>query len=367
MHRLPIRTNVRPEHLGPRPIAATAPVFLIILSGALGVAASAEAQSGLVKVTPLGSHAGELCARDRAVMFEDPTGLRILYDPGFMVDEADPRLGDVHVILLSHAHNDHIGSRRDRGGTCAAPAVGPANASSNVATIAALKNAVVMTATEANLFLAVKMQNVRGTATAACTTSGLDDETVVPLSAPCTAPIGAGGTRSVRRSGASAAVRITGVPAAHPNNIPAQLIDSPGLPPGTTAYAGLAQGFVIRFTNGLTAYLTGDTGMFADMKQIIAAFYRPALVVINIGPGGNGPTALGHDEAVIVIQHLIRPATVMPSHVGEQATSGGRLLGNTRTEQFARQVNGFAEVVLPLSDLTLAFDGEGKCVGCPRH
>ena len=33
-----------------------------------------------VKITPLGSHAGELCDRDRATIFEDPTGVRILYD-----------------------------------------------------------------------------------------------------------------------------------------------------------------------------------------------------------------------------------------------------------------------------------------------
>ena len=30
-----------------------------------------------VKITPLGSHAGELCGRDRATIFEDPTGVRI--------------------------------------------------------------------------------------------------------------------------------------------------------------------------------------------------------------------------------------------------------------------------------------------------
>jgi len=43
-------------------------------------AATASAQN--VKITPLGSHAGELCSRDRAMIFEDPTGVRILYDAG---------------------------------------------------------------------------------------------------------------------------------------------------------------------------------------------------------------------------------------------------------------------------------------------
>jgi len=60
---------------------------------------AAGPSSGLVKVTPLGSHTGELCRNDRALLFEDPTGVRILYDPGRTVDETDGRLGDVHVML----------------------------------------------------------------------------------------------------------------------------------------------------------------------------------------------------------------------------------------------------------------------------
>ena len=61
-------------------------MFLAVLTAV----SSAWAQN--VKVTPLGSHAGELCARDRATIFEDPTGVRILYDAGQSVTGGeDPR------------------------------------------------------------------------------------------------------------------------------------------------------------------------------------------------------------------------------------------------------------------------------------
>jgi len=225
---------------------------------------------------------------------------------------------------------------------------------------------VVMTATETTTFLAVKIQGIRGSATAACSAAGFDSETTVPVGAPCTAAIGISGSRLIRRSGAADSVRITAVQAAHPNNIREALFDPPGPPAGTSPYGGLALGFVVRFTNGLTAYLTGDSGIFGDMGQVIGRFYRPNLVVMNIGPGGNGPTSIGPDDASNVIVHLVRPATVMPSHVGEQATSGGALRANTWTERFVRNVRDFTNVVLPVSDVPLTFDGEGRCTGCGR-
>jgi autotransporter passenger strand-loop-strand repeat protein len=52
-----------------------------------------------VKITPIGSHPGELCANDRAIIFEDPTGVRFLYDTAQNVtDGNDPRLGAIHLV-----------------------------------------------------------------------------------------------------------------------------------------------------------------------------------------------------------------------------------------------------------------------------
>ena len=57
------------------------------------IAVPALAQN--VEITPIGSHPGELCANDRATIFEDPTGVRILYDVAHNLTAADDsRVGD---------------------------------------------------------------------------------------------------------------------------------------------------------------------------------------------------------------------------------------------------------------------------------
>jgi L-ascorbate metabolism protein UlaG (beta-lactamase superfamily) len=317
----------------------------------------------LVKVTPLGSHAGELCRNDRALLFEDPTGVRILYDPGRTVDESDGRLGDVHVMLLSHAHNDHIGDVRPTpgSGTCAAPVTGAANPNTNFAAIAALKNAAVLAPGELSTYLSRKILNIRGSAPAACAEGGIDNIFDVPLSAPCVASLRPGGSRTARRGGGSSSgVRIAAVQAIHSNGVAATLVDSPGEPPGLSGYGGSEGGFVITFTNGLVAYLTGDTGMFGDMETIISRYYRPTLVVLNM----SDTVTLGPNEAIFMMRSLIRPRSVMPSHVNEQATEGGAVRAGTRTARFEFFANDVAEVIVPLSDVTRSFDGAGRCVGC---
>src|SRR5687767_15220840 len=86
--------------------------------------AVAPAGAQNVKVTPIGSHPGELCANDRAIVFEDPSGVRILYDVAHnLTGPDDSRLGGaIHVLLLSHVHGDHIGDLKLKAvgaGTCA--------------------------------------------------------------------------------------------------------------------------------------------------------------------------------------------------------------------------------------------------------
>src|ERR1700752_1411917 len=96
-------------------------------AGALCASLIQPAVAQTVKVTPLGGIDGEFCAQDRALVFEDPNGTRVLYDPGRTVAGAsDPRLGKIDVILVSHMHGDHLGNAHGKApnsGSCEQPDV----------------------------------------------------------------------------------------------------------------------------------------------------------------------------------------------------------------------------------------------------
>src|SRR5437899_12653231 len=157
------------------------------------VCLAAEAQT--VKVTPLGQKTGEFCVMDRALLFEDPTGVRILYDPGNTIaGGTDSRLGDVHAILITHAHGDHIGNAGMPQNPDASDALctgafatTPAIPESNAAQIATAKSSAIVAAPPLNVFLGSKVASLRGTPTLFCANIGARNQVTVPLAAPCTA------------------------------------------------------------------------------------------------------------------------------------------------------------------------------------
>ena len=72
----------------------------VLCAGCAGMT-TGPAGPGTVKITPLGSHDGEFCVLDRALVLEDPDGTRILYDAGNTVRGTnDPRLGKIDAVLL---------------------------------------------------------------------------------------------------------------------------------------------------------------------------------------------------------------------------------------------------------------------------
>lgn len=317
--------------------AASALVITLALAFAHGASAAN------VKITPLGSHDGEFCVLDRALILEDPDGTRLLYDPGRTVRGAeDPRLGKIDVVLLSHVHGDHLGDVHQpaaNAGACGKPDFSvKATPNSNTVNIVVAKKARFPVGGEMNSFFAHKVK-----------TAGGDPKQVYPLRFGAQTKVGG--------------VVIASVPAVHTNGLAPSFLEK-GLAEmlqanGLTAYLGPPGGFVVQFTNGLVAYLSGDTGITAEQDLVVRRHYKANFAVINIGD----VFTTGPVEAAYVINDLVKPNSVIASHANEAATKGGKVVAGTRTAAFIKAAK--VPVHVPLSGKTMEFDGKGNCVaGC---
>ena len=311
--------------------------------GIVAAALSLPVAAQTVKVTPLGGIDGEFCPQDRALVFEDPNGTRILYDPGRTVAGAtDPRLGKIDVILVSHMHGDHVGNAHNKApnsGSCERPDMSvSAMPSSNAVAIALAKNSKIVTGSEMPPFFAAKLK------------AGGGD--------PANAMLARfGGSVTV------GGVRIATVQALHSNGLDPDYIGGElgkaMKEAGIAGDVGLPTGYVLRFSNGLVAYLSGDTGIVADQELVVRRHYQAKLAVMNIGDGfTTGPV-----EAAYVINELVQPAAVIASHANEVGTVGGKVRSGSKTEAFMKAVK--APVHIPLSGKTMEFDAAGQCkAGC---
>jgi L-ascorbate metabolism protein UlaG (beta-lactamase superfamily) len=311
--------------------------------GVLAAALSHPALAQVVKVTPLGGIDGEFCAQDRALVFEDPNGTRILYDPGRTVAGAsDPRLGKIDIILVSHMHGDHVGNAHNKApnsGTCAAPDVSvSAVPNTSAVNIAIAKKSKIVTGSEMPPFFAAKLK-----------ANGGD---------PANSMLARfGGSVTVN------GIRIATVTAMHSNGVDPDYIGGDlgkaMKEVGIAGDVGLATGYVLRFSNGLVAYLSGDTGITADQEFVVRNHYNAKLAVMNIGDGfSTGPV-----EAAYVINELVKPASVIASHANEVGTVGGKVRPGSKTETFQKAAK--VPVHIPLSGRTMEFDATGKCTaGC---
>jgi L-ascorbate metabolism protein UlaG (beta-lactamase superfamily) len=314
--------------------------------GILGLAAAllaAPAAAQTVKVTPLGGVDGELCPQDRALVFEDPNGTRILYDPGRTVAGAeDPRLGKIDLVLVTHMHGDHVGNahaKAPNSGTCAAPDTSvSALPNTSAVNIALAKKAKIVTGSEMPPFFAAKLQAAGGNAADSILTRFGGSVTI-------------GG------------VRIATVPAIHSNGVDPDFfggeLGRALKAAGLAGSVGPATGYVLQFSNGLVTYLSGDTGITADQDLVVRQHYAAKLAVMNIGDGfTTGPV-----EAAYVINDLVKPAAVIASHVNEVGTVGGKVRPGSKTERFMKAAK--VPVHLPLSGKTMEFNGAGTCTaGC---
>ena len=320
-------------------------LFALLLTAAIGGlgVAPGRAWSQTVKVTPLGSHDGEFCRNDRAMVFEDPDGTRILYDAGRTVGGPDdPRLGKIDGVLLSHVHSDHLGDlapAKANEGSCAAPKPSmKVTPTSNTVNIVVGKKAKFFVGGEMNSWFNKKVPAAGGAA---------DQVLLVRF----------GGMRKL------GGVSIYSVPAVHSNGIAPHFLEgnlaNEMQDSGLTAYVGPSGGYVLKFSNGLVVYLSGDTGITAEQDSVVRRFLKANLVVMNIG----GIFSTGPQEAAFVINDLVKPRTVIASHANEEATKNGKVVPGSKTEIFIKHVKG--PVHVPLSGKTMEFDRAAKCVkGC---
>ncbi|WP_341907538.1 MBL fold metallo-hydrolase [Polaromonas sp. YR568] len=315
----------------------------VAMLGAIGAAIASPAVAQVVKVTPLGGIEGEFCPQDRAMVFEDPNGTRILYDPGRTVAGADdPRLGKIDIILVSHMHGDHVGNMHTKApnaGSCDKPDLSvSAMPATSAVNIAIAKKSKIVTGSEMPPFFAAKLR------------AGGGDPANSVLAR-------FGGSVTV------GGVKIATVTAQHSNGVDPDYIGGElgraMKEAGIAGDVGLATGYVLRFSNGLVAYLSGDTGITADQDLVVRGHYGAKLAVMNMGDGfSTGPV-----EAAYVINELVKPASVIASHANEVGTVGGKVRTGSKTEAFMKAVK--VPVLVPLSGKTMSFDGAGKCTaGC---
>ena len=310
---------------------------------ALGAALALPAVAQTVKVTPLGGIEGEFCPQDRALVFEDPNGTRVLYDPGRTVAGAnDPRLGKIDILLVSHMHGDHLGNAHNaapNSGNCQSPDVSvSAMPNSNAVNIALAKKSKIVTGSEMPAFFAAKLR----------ANGGNPADSILARF---------GGSVTV------GGVRIATVTAMHSNGLDPDYIGGElgksMKDAGIAGDVGLPTGYVLRFSTGLVVYLSGDTGVTADQELVVRNLYQAKLAVMNIGDG----FTTGPAEAAYVMNELVKPSSVIASHANEVGTVGGKVRPGSKTEAFIKAAR--MPVHIPLSGKTMEFDSAGKCTtGC---
>lgn len=244
-----------------------------------------QAQNGKVEILWLGQAATRITT---------PSGKAIVIDPYLRKNPKTPEqyrdpeaLGKVDLVLVTHAHNDHLGD---------APEI-------------------------------VKKQNVHLWAP-----QGLAAALVALGMVPqqLTHRMGQGG--SVMPFGPNGA-KIIMVHAEHNSEL---VWDNPATGKNEVHYGGEPCGYIIELENGFRIYHMGDTGLFGDMK-LIGDYYKPDLLLIPIG---GGSAVMNPEDAAHATQTFLHAKYAIPIHYGTTPALVGtpqdyiKALGKSNTKVF---------------------------------
>jgi L-ascorbate metabolism protein UlaG (beta-lactamase superfamily) len=263
--------------------------FLKLGAGALTYSLVAEpvwAQTNKIEVHWLGQATTKITTL---------TGKVIVIDPFMVNNPKTPvayknldALGKVDLILVTHAHVDHIGDAPDLARKHNVPIVAPAGLNQTLLTLGVLP---------ANL---VPRMNKGGTVT----------------------PLGPD-------------IKITMTRAEHSSEL---LWKNPATGKDETHVGGEPAGFIIELENGFKVYHMGDTGLFGDMRWI-GEYYKPDLILIPIG----GHFVMSPQDAAVATRDFLKPKHAIPIHYGTFPVLRGtpeeyvKALGQTSTKVHVMQ------------------------------
>ena len=137
-------------------------------------------------------------------------------------------------------------------------------------------------------------------------------------------------------------IKVTAVKAEHSSLL---VWNNPATTKNESHPAGEAVGYIIELENGFKIWHMGDTGLFGDMK-FIAEYYKPDLVMMPIG----GNFTMGPEEAAFAARTWVKNAQVMPMHYNSNPMAPGTLA------EFQAAMSGSGIKVVPMIEgQTLAF------------
>ncbi len=220
---------------------------------------AAEKTKGQVSVQWLGHAAFKITSVSGKVILIDPF---ITKNPKLSAEQKDlSRLGKVDLILVTHAHGDHVGDGPALAKLHNAPLYAPAGLNDTLAALGELPSELS------------PRFNKGGVIT----------------------PLGDGIKITMTRAEHSSEYKWT----------------NPKSGQTEVHVGGEPAGFIIELENGFKVYHMGDTGLFGDLG-LIGSYYRPDLVLIPVG----GHFVLSPKDAAYATRQYLKPKYAMPMHYG---------------------------------------------------
>jgi L-ascorbate metabolism protein UlaG (beta-lactamase superfamily) len=103
--------------------------------------------------------------------------------------------------------------------------------------------------------------------------------------------------------------------------------------------AGEAVGYIIELENGFKIWHMGDTGLFSDMK-FISDYYKPDLVLIPIG----GNFTMAPQDAAYALKTWVKPKMAIPIHYNSNPIAKGTLA------EFQAAMKGSNIKIIPMTE-----------------